>query len=75
MGVGDGCEKDLLAHGAGIFDEKLDMASLIVHLSELINNEAKLSGMKDSAVHTIKNVHNIDTYIDSIFKCIAFVRK
>jgi len=74
-GVGDGCEKDLLAHGAGIFDEKLDMASLIVHLSELINNEAKLSGMKDSAVHTIKNVHNIDTYIDSIFKCIAFVRK
>lgn len=74
-GVGDGCEKDLLAHGAGIFDEHLDMTSLVVHLSDLLDNEAKLADMKANTIHTIKNVHNIDTYIDAIFRCITFVRK
>ena len=68
-GIGDGCEKDLLAHGAGIFDEKLSQDSLEHHLVDLIEDEARLAAMKLNAVSTIEEIHNIDTYIHAIFKC------
>ena len=72
-GVGDGCEKDLLSHGGGIFDEKLDEESLVNHLARLIENPNELSAMKDAAENTIEDVHNINTYISSVVECLDYV--
>ena len=72
-GVGDGCEKDLLSHGGGIFDEKLDEESLVNHLARLIENPNELSAMKDAAENTIEDVHNINTYISSVVESLDYV--
>lgn len=73
--VGDGCEKDLISHGVdGLIDEKLNETSLATYLTELAENQKKLSAMQKAAAHKIETQYNIHTYLAKVLAAIQHVQ-
>lgn len=68
--IGDGCEVDLLASGGGILDEQLSEETLQAHLSRIADDPATLARMKDAAIETIRERHNIGRYLDNVVLCV-----
>lgn len=68
--VGDGCEVDLVDDKRGFRDPDLNEESLCRYLEMLYNDKNLLASMKASSLEKIANVYNVNTYINSINRCI-----
>lgn len=73
--IGDGCEVDLLAEGAGILDDKLDVCRLKNHLDMLYNDREKLNNMSVAAKSVIQNKYNITNYITKLHEAIHWAAR
>jgi glycosyltransferase involved in cell wall biosynthesis len=69
--IGDGCEKDLIDSGVnGIIDEALNKDRLVSYLFDLYSNPDKLESFRSEATRTIREKHNIESYLGQVVAAI-----